>query len=324
MATSVRHTGRLLIVISVLLAGMPAYSAEEPPAWAYPMNTPGFKPTPDDGSIRRVPGSSAGYTLTQTRNRFGAVDWHPGDHPPMPEVVGRGRKPGVFACGWCHRADGPGGPENANLAGLPVAYFIQQMADYRSGARKTSVPKRGPTTLMIALSQDISDKEIAAAAEYFASLKPKRIIRVVETDMVPKTVVAGWFFSDAKSGWTEPIGQRIIEMPEDLDQFESRDARATFIAYAPLGSIKRGEALVATGGGGKTPPCATCHGKDLKGAGSIPPIAGRSPSYTVRQLYDYQSGARAGVGASQMKPFVEKLSVADMTAIAAYLSTLAP
>jgi cytochrome c553 len=242
----------------------------------------------------------------------------------MPELVARGRKPGVFACGWCHRADGPGGPENANLAGLPAAYFVQQMADYKSGARKTSVPKRAPTTLMIALSKDISGEEVAAAAEYFASLIPKRIIKVVETDMVPKTVVAGWFFADAKSGETEPIGQRIIEIPEDLDQFESRDARATFIAYAPVGSIKRGESLVATGGDGKTIPCATCHGADMKGVGAIPPIAGRSPSYTVRQLYDYQSGARAGADAAQMKPSVEKLSIADMMVVAAYLATLEP
>ena len=324
MTTSVRDRGFSLVVISVLFVVTPAYSTEEPPAWAYPMNTPGLKPKPDDGSMRRVPDSSAGYTLTQTRNRFGAVDWHPGDHPQMPEVVARGRKPGVFACGWCHRADGPGGPENANLAGLQVAYFVQQMADFKSGARKTSVPKRGPTTLMISLAKNISDEEIAAAAGYFASLKAKRIIKVVETDMVPKTVVAGWFFSDAKSGETEPIGQRIIEVPENLDHFESRDARATFIAYAPAGSIKKGEALVTTGAERKILPCATCHGADLKGAGSVPPIAGRSPSYTVRQLYDYQSGARAGPGAAQMKPSVDKLSVADMTAIAAYLATLAP
>jgi len=324
MTKSVHHPGFLLVVTSLLLAGIPAFSAEEPPAWAYPMNAPGFKPKADDGSVRRVPGSSAGYTLTQTRNRFGAVDWHPGDHPAMPELVARGRKPGVFACGWCHRADGPGGPENANLAGLPAAYFVQQMADYKSGARKTSVPKRAPTTLMIALSKDISGEEVAAAAEYFASLIPKRIIKVVETDMVPKTVVAGWFFADAKSGETEPIGQRIIEIPEDLDQFESRDARATFIAYAPVGSIKRGESLVATGGDGKTIPCATCHGADMKGVGAIPPIAGRSPSYTVRQLYDYQSGARAGADAAQMKPSVEKLSIADMMVVAAYLATLEP
>jgi cytochrome c553 len=44
----------------------------------------------------------------------------------------------------------------------------------------------------------------------------------------------------------------------------------------------------------------------------------------VRQLYDFQSGARAGAEAAQMKPVVEKLTVEDMAAIGAYLATRAP
>ena len=49
---------------------------------------------------------------------FLAPDWHPGNHPPMPEVVARGRKPEVFACGFCHRADGrhSGGKADARHA----------------------------------------------------------------------------------------------------------------------------------------------------------------------------------------------------------------
>ena len=58
--------------------------------------------------------------------------------------------------------------------------------------------------------------------------------------------------------------------------------------------------------------------------GAVPPIAGRSPSYMVRQLYDLQSGARAGAGAAQMKPVVENLTVDEMTSIAAYLTTRLP
>ena len=88
-----------------------------------------------------------------TRN-LGGLDEISADH--LPEVVASGRKPDVFACGFCHRADGPGGPENANLAGLPAAYIVQQMADYKSGARKTSVPKRN-VDLMIALSEAATD-----------------------------------------------------------------------------------------------------------------------------------------------------------------------
>ena len=127
----------LLAMSSVALVSTPGTNAqieEPPPAWAYPVNPPDFKLPPDDGTLRRVPGSTAAFTLTQLRDRFFAPDWHPGDHPPMPEVVARGRRPEVFACGFCHRADGPGGPENSNLAGLPAPYISQQMREFKSGA----------------------------------------------------------------------------------------------------------------------------------------------------------------------------------------------
>jgi len=74
----------------------------------------------------------------------------------------------------------------------------------------------------------------------------------------------------------EPIGLRIIETPENLERTELRDDASGFIAYVPVGSIKKGESLVRTGDSGKTVPCASCHGESLKGAGNAPPIAGRS------------------------------------------------
>jgi len=309
---------------SVLVAALPAYGAEGPPAWAYPVNPPDFKLSPDDGAPRRVPDSTATYTLSQLRDRFIAPDWHPAEYPPMPEVVARGRKPDVFACGFCHRADGPGGPENSSLAGLPAAYIVQQMADFKSGARKTSVPQRVPTQLMTSLSKAATDAEVAAAAAYFSALKPKSTIRVGETDTVPKSYVAGWFLAALKTGDKEPIGQRIIEVPEDLERFEYRDTHVQFIAYVPVGSIAKGEVLVKSGGSGKTIQCAICHGPDLKGLGAVPRISGRSPSYNVRQLYDIKHGARAGVGSALMKEVVSKLSEDDMVAIAAYLAFQAP
>ena len=302
----------------------PGNAQEGYPAWAYPMNPPDFKPANDDGSIRRVPDSTAGYTLTQTRDRFAATDWHPGDHLPMPEVVAKGRKPDVFACGWCHRADGPGSPENAYLMGLPYAYIVQQLKDFRSGDRKTSIAKRAPTTLMIAGSKTVSDTEIDDAARYFSSLKPRANRRVVEAAVVPRTIVDGWVHVDIGTGETEPIGQRIIELPEKQEDFESRDSRARFIVYAPPGSVSRGMMLVQTGAEGRSIPCATCHGPELKGTDTIPPIVGRSPSYLARQIHDIRTGARAGPNASQMKPVVEKLTDSDIVAITAYLASVAP
>ena len=70
-------------------------------------------------------------------------------------------------------------------------------------------------------------------------------IKVVETDTVPKTRIAGGMFLKLEGGETEPIGQRIIETPDDAERTEVlRDPRSGFIAYVPSGSIKKGEALV--------------------------------------------------------------------------------
>ena len=313
----------ILALASALAPETCAQSVEAPPSWAYPVNPPGLKPTPDDGTLRRVPGSTATFTLTQVRDRYFSPVWHPQEHPPQPEVVARGRKPDVPACGFCHRADGPGGPENANLAGFPAAYIVQQAADFKSGARKTSVPKRN-IDQKLAMFQAATDAEVAAAAAYFSALKPRAIIKVVETDTVPKTFITANHLAAVNTGETEPIGQRIVEVPEDLERFMSRDTHAVFIAYVPVGSVQKGQALAASGGGGKTIPCAICHGPDLKGIGPIPGIAGRSTNYVVRQLYDFKHGSRAGIGSALMKPAVEKLTVDDMLVLAAYLASLAP
>jgi cytochrome c553 len=298
-------------------------SAASFPAWAYPW-APDFKAAPDDGVPRHVPDSPQSFTITQERDLFFVPDWHPDDHPPMPDVVAHGRMPDVRACGSCHRAEGTGGPENASLAGLPAAYIVQQIEDYKSGARKFAGPERSPSIVMMTIAKASNTEEIKAAAAYFSSLKPKANIRVVETDTVPVTQIARVFYMQVKDGGTEPIGQRIVEMPVDAAQFEHRDTRAQFIAYAPKGSIAKGEVLAKTGGAAVTTPCAICHGPDLKGVASIPGIAGRSPSYLARQLYDFQQHARAGSAGALMAPVVEKLSYDDMISLAAYVSSLTP
>ncbi len=278
--------------------------------------------SPDDGSALRVPESDARFTLTQIRDLNFAPDWHPDDHPPMPGIVARGRKGAVLACGSCHRADGSGGPENARVAGLPAAYIVQQLADCRSGARKTSVPGRNPDR-MVEIANAITAEETAAAADYFATLQPRSAIRVVEAVKVPKTRVVDWHLALASAPGMEALGQRIIEVPENLEQFERRDGRARWVAYVPPGSVRRGQVLVSSGGG-KTVSCTSGHGPELQGIGPIPGIAGRSPSYLIRQLYDFRAGVRAGAGSLLMKPVVEKLSVDDMISPAAYAASLSP
>jgi len=296
---------------------------EEPPPWAYPVNPPGITERPDDGSPLRVPDSDARFTLTQIRDLNFSPDWHPGDHPAMPEIVARGRKPAVLACGSCHRADGSGGPENSRLAGLPAAYIAQQMADFKSGARKTSVLGRNPDRMVAEVANGITSEEIEAAADYFSTLKPRSTVRVIETVNAPKTQVVDWHLAAASNVGTEPLGQRIIEVPENLEQFERRDGRSRWIAYVPPGSVQRGQKL-ATSGDNKTVTCSICHGPDLRGLGPIPGIAGRSPSYIIRQLYDFRAGVRAGAGSALMKAVVDKLAMDDMISLTAYVASLSP
>jgi len=314
----------LLLLSTGVMAESPAAPQDVPPPWAYAVDPPGVVAPKDDGTLRHVPDSTLAFTLSQVRDGFVSPDWHPSDHPPLPEVVAHGHKPAVMACGYCHRASGTGGPENASLAGLPAAYIIQQMADFKSGARSTSLPLRAPPKNMMALSKAVTTPEIEEAAAYFSSLKLKPIIRVVETDMAPKTYVHGWHLADLQNGEKEPIGQRVVEVPQDLEQFVSRDSRSQFIAYVPTGSIQKGKTLASTAGGGRTVQCAICHGPDLKGLGPIPGIAGRSPSYIVRQLFDFKHGVRAGIGSALMKPTVQNLTLEDMVALAAYAASLEP
>jgi cytochrome c553 len=131
-------------------------------------------------------------------------------------------------------------------------------------------------------------------------------------------------FLPIADGGTEPLGRRIIEVPEYPDRTNlMRDPRAGFVAYAPRGSIAKGEALVTTGGG-KTTQCAICHGDDLQGLGNVPGIAGRTASYTARQLYDFKAGTRRGIDALLMKPVIARLNDEDILAITAYLASRLP
>jgi len=336
--------GVAIILLGLALGMGVCVAADGLPVWAYgvpagapPAGTPPAAPAgpggrggqapqaaPQDTSLKHLPGSSGAFTATQIRDPFGPADWYPGDHPQMPDIVAHGRRPDVRACALCHYPNGKGRSENAPITGYPVSYFIQQMADFKNGDRQSAEPRKANTKVMITIAKSMTDEEIKAAAEYFGSMKWTPWVKVIETDTVPKTRIAGGLFLALEGGEKEPLGQRIIEVPENAEATEAlRDARSGFIAYAPIGSIKKGEALVTTGGG-KTTQCGVCHGSDLKGLGPVPGIAGRSPSYLVRQMYDMQRGARKGIWTSLMIPVVAGLSDEDMLAIAAYTSSRTP
>jgi cytochrome c553 len=313
------------VVVFGFLALAAAADAGEIPEWAYPVNPPGTAPAADDGRVRHVPDSRVEFTRAQLAAiGVQAPDWHPDEHPAMPPIVVRGRAPQVYACGYCHLPTGAGRPENTSLAGLSANYLRQEMAAFRNGDRPGSEPRRLPQTVMIALAQQATAAEVDEAATYFAALRPVSFVRVVESATVPRTRVAGWTLTFAPDGGTEPIGRRIIEMPEDFERFENRDSRTPYVAYVPPGSLSRGAELAATGGAGRTQVCATCHGPELRGLADVPRLAGRSPSYLARQLHDLRAGARRGGTAELMKPVVASLTDDDIIALAAYAASRAP
>jgi cytochrome c553 len=312
-----------LLFAAILSAVVLAQTTEKIPAWAYgtePAQAPST-PAPPDDSAHHIEGSTLAFTISEIRNPFGPADWFPADHPPMPPVVANGSKPNVMACSFCHYPNGKGRPENAGVAGLPVEYFIQTMNDFKNGLRSSADPRKKNTANMIRFAKNMTDDQIREAAEYFAKMPWTPWIKVVETASIPKNKTSVGMYLPLEGNEKEPLGHRLIEMPVKPEDTEAlRDPHSGFIAYAPIGSIHKGELLVKNGGG-KTTPCGICHGADLKGMGPVPGLAGRSPSYIARQLYDIQQGTRKGTWSELMKPVVSKLNNDDLIDIAAYTAS---
>jgi cytochrome c553 len=316
-------------------------AADAPPPWAWgftapppanlpPPPPPAPPPVLDNVTQLNVAGSKFSFPRAQIANRYGPADWFPEDHPQMPDIVAHGRQsaqPTIYACGLCHYPNGKGRPENANVTGLTYEYIVQQLMDFKNGHRKTSDPRKTNTGLMASFAQSMSEDDIKTVAKYFSAIPATPWIKVVESETAPKVKgQAGmWLTLEGAEAGTEPIGQRIIETPISAEETEiKRNPRSGFIAYVPPGSVKKGEILVTTGGGGKVTPCTVCHGVDLRGLGPVPTLAGRSPSYLARQLYDMQHGNRTGAWTPLMAPVVSKLSQDDLLNAAAYLASLQP
>jgi len=314
----------LLCVFVSVLAAQAQQPAAKPLSWAFPVPDPAPAGTADAGP-KQLPGSTKSYTQAQIDDQFKPPDWYPNEHGPLPRVVETGIQ--AQACGSCHLMSGLGHPESANLAGLPVAYMLRQMEDFKNNLRKD--PEVHTQSLragrMQVIAAGLPDEEMRKAVEWFATLKPAPWYKVVEATTVPKTWINGGRMRlPLPAGGTEPLGNRIITLPQDPARVELRDPHSGFIAYVPPGSIKRGEELVTKGGGGKTLACDTCHGEGLKGLGDVPRLAGIHPIYTVRQMYDIQVGANSSSAAALMKKVVAKLTEDDMIAIAAYTASLQP
>ena len=268
--------------------------------------------------VVKAPGSAKEYDAARIAGNANPPDWFPDEHPVAPRSV-RGDTGITMACGSCHLMSGQGHPESADIAGMPAEYLIRQMAYYKAGTRKDDA-RMGP------IARAASDEDVRQAAEYFAALKPIVWVKVVETATPPKTLIAtaGRHRQLHPDGGTEPIGRRILEIPEDPFRTEIRDPHSGFIAYVPPGSIARGEALARGEPSGKTVRCAICHGEGLKGLGEVPRLAGLQPLYVARQLFDMRYGSSAGKAAALMKAVVANLDEEDIIAISAYVASLPP
>ena len=318
----------LLLAALVLLFALAANSQKSNDGkslvWAYPVPDPTPPGAAADGP-KKLAGSTKSYTQAQIDDQFNPPDWFPEEHGPLPRLVRQGVQ--AQACGSCHLMSGHGHPESATLSGLPVEYMVRQMNDFKAGLRKDPQVHTASqrAARMNNIAGGIHDDDMRKAVEYFAALKPAVWYKVVEADTVPKTWVNGGRMRlPLPGGATEPLGNRIITLPQDPEKVESRDPHSGFIAYVPKGSVKRGEALVTTGASGKTLACAICHGEGLKGLGDVPRLANIHPIYIVRQLYNFQTGANASSAGALMKKVAEKLTEDDMIAIAAYTASLAP
>jgi cytochrome c553 len=311
----------------------------------------------DPNELVKIPGSSQALRRAIFRRAKGdegvkeVPDWAPDTHPPMPAIVKFGRSVkdasgnyvsardrngnivyaaggiedgGIRACGFCHSAHGMGHPGNGAIAGLPASYLMQQMEDFRNGLRNSSDPTKGNTMRMAWYATQTTAEETRASVEYFSTLPYVRNVRVVETTTVPKTRVTEYFIplTGAAAG-TEPIDGRIIEVPEHPELTALRAPNVGFIAYVPPGAVSKGEQASAKF------ECATCHGRTLGGVtmpawGDVPAIAGRSPGYVVRQMFDMKTGARRGPKAMSMKATVDRMTPEDMINVAAYVAAQPP
>jgi len=305
----------------------PASDTFDVPAWAFPTTTPGIpaaKPPYDTVAALHVPHSTRSFTLAQVKDPLNPPDWFPTTHAPAPDVVVHARKEITIACGVCHLPDGQGRSENATIAGLPTAYFLRQLADMRDGTRRSAVTGWGPSARMSQVATKITDEEALAAARYFGAMRAKRRYHVVESERVPGTFEAGGLLARKVDADSEPIAGRLLELSDDIARHELRDAGETFTTFVPPGSIAHGREMAVSAPRASVTRCATCHGSTLRGIGVVPPLAGRSPAYILRQLIGFKSGARATAASAPMQRVTTQLTLDDMIAAAAYAGSRKP
>jgi cytochrome c553 len=94
------------------------------------------------------------------------------------------------------------------------------------------------------------------------------------------------------------------------------------LANAPKELVAAGKQIYEEGvAGANVPACASCHGKEAKGDGQFPRLAGQLYAYVSLQLTNW-SKERAEGTADIMAPIARGLTDAQIKAVAAYVSYL--
>ena len=305
-----------LVVAGVSVLSIAAQQATPPagrePSWAFPAIN---QPLPAEEGAKSVPGSTKSYTPAQIDDLMNPPDWFPDEHAPAPALVQKGHGT-AMACGACHLMSGEGHPESAGLTGFTAAYLMQQMADFKSGARKDSAR-------MNTIAKDVTDEESKQVAEWFAALKPASWTKVTEADNVPKTIVGqGRMRFLAPAGGTEPIAQPHHHRPAGSGACQESRPEVRLHGLRAGRQHRQGQGAGRVRRSGKTVACGICHGDTMRGLGNVPRLAGLHPIYIARQLYLFKDGTRNGVDAQLMKKPVARLTDDDILAIAAYLGSL--
>lgn len=320
-----------LVSIALLsAAAVPMATAPTPPppalAWAYPVAPPDTAELDMPSGRYVTPDGKHTLTAAQVDKLTPAEkDWFPQNHPIPPAVVLAPGKDQAIPCAECHTVNGQGMAGVPDIAALPASYLLEQLAAFRSGARRSAMPHYLGTGVMTATARAWSDSDLQAAVTYYASLPRHAPTRVVVTDASPPMRMErwGWTYLDPAGGPKHPLNGSVAESPESLTKLFLGDLSNRQLVYVSHATLTLGDALIRSGGGNGQ-PCTVCHGASLRGTAVAPPLAGRDPGYLARQLWDIRSGARTGGNVKLMQGPARGLSAGDITALAGYLASLTP
>jgi len=212
----------------------------------------------------------------------------------------------LYAAKGCQACHGPDGlkvimPVYPKVAGLPAEYSLNQMKDFKSGARSN-----GKSAVMKGIVMTIDDKDLKTIAEWLAGNGG--------------TVKAA--APDTKKAEPAPKAAAPAPKPEPAPAAKAEPAPVPTakVAAAPA-------AAPASGSDGAqlymTKTCLACHGADGRSPvlPNYPKIAGQNAGYLYNQLRDTKNGSRNNGQSAVMKGILANVSDEEIRAIADWLTT---